>query len=163
MKMRGLSLAARFIYGGLSNVPTNNLLRSYVVSRLHGDESVYADCGSLGVVRDGKILGAVLFHNWQPDYGTIELSAAADSPRWLSRKTINEVFRLCFEQFDCQQVYSRMAADNIRAAKIYDFLGFKRITLPNMRGAGRDEFLMLLTRQEWREVYYRQAKNAQSP
>jgi RimJ/RimL family protein N-acetyltransferase len=149
--MKRLQLSRSFVYGNRANPEINNLLRRYVATRLHGDESVYADCGSLGIVSDKKLLGAVLFHNWQPDFGTIELSAAADSPRWLLKQTIREIMGICFDQLQCQQIFSRMAADNERAAQIYEFLGFNCILLPNMRGAGKHEYLMLLTVDEWRE------------
>jgi RimJ/RimL family protein N-acetyltransferase len=79
----------------------------------------------------------------------IELSAAADSPAWLCRRSINEIMTICFEQHNCQQIVSRMAIDNERAIQIYDFLGFDTVILPNMRGKGRHEHLKLLTKDKW--------------
>ena len=143
-------MSHKFVYGNETTPKTNGYLQKYVALRVFGKENDFGPSGSLGVW-DGnrKILGAVIFHGWQPDYGVIELSAAADSPKWLSRRAIREIMGICFDQHKCQQVVSRMATDNARAIKIYDFIGFKKLLLPNMRGRGRDEWLMLLTRDEW--------------
>ena len=74
---------------------------------------------------------------------------------------------ICFEQHKCQQIVSRMARDNERAIKIYRFLGFKGILLPNMRGSGKHEWLMLLTSDQWKanklnEVHIGQAAGTNS-
>ena len=159
MKMRGLSLAVSFIYGGPSNVAVNDLLRTYVVSRLHGDESVYAECGSLGVVSDEKILGAVLFHNWSDEYSIIELSAASDSAAWLPKKTLKEIFGICFDQLKVNQVFARHSVENKIIERIFKFIGGSQIILPNMRGKNRDESLMMLTEQQWRSCKLQEVKN----
>jgi len=142
-------LSLRFVYGGPSNSENNDILRSYVVSRINGDESVYADCGSLGVMDGDKIIGAVLFHNWSEEYSIVELSAAADRADWLSRKTLKEIFGICFDQLGVNQTFARHSVDNKIVERIFRFLGGKQIILPNMRGRGKDESLMLLTADEW--------------
>ena len=142
-------MSRRFIYGNKENIELNKSLCEYVALRVWGEPNDFGPCGSMGVLSGDRLLGAVVFHGWQPEYGTIELSAAADSPLWLSRATIREIMDICFKQHGCQQILSRIEAGNDRALKIYDFLGFTRIRLPNMRGRGVDEILMLLTDTEW--------------
>ena len=103
----------------------------------------------MGVFKNDTLIAAVVFHSWLPDYGIMEISAAATNPQWLTKTTIREIMANCFESHNCQQLVSRMAVDNERAVKIYKFLGFTSVLLPNMRGRGKDEFLMLLTKEQW--------------
>ena len=64
---------------------------------------------------------------------------------------------ICFVQHNCQQIVSRMAVNNERAIKIYKFLGFTSVTLPNMRGSGKHELLMLLTSDQWKAHKFSEA------
>ena len=109
----------------------------------------FGPSGSMGIFRGSKLIAVVVFHSWQPEYGVIEISAAALSPAWLTRRTINEIMTNCFERLDCQQIVSRMAVENKRAIQIYKFLGFQPLLLKNMRGRGKDEWLFLLTSDQW--------------
>jgi RimJ/RimL family protein N-acetyltransferase len=144
-----LSPDVKFIFGNKANPKLNEDLCEYVSQRIWGKKNDFGPCGSIGVISGEHVLGAAVFHNWQEDDGVIEISAAADSPRWLGRKTIHEIMGICFKQHGCQQIVSRMAIDNERAIRIYEFLGFTKIILPNMRGRGKDEYLMLLTDEMW--------------
>jgi hypothetical protein len=139
-----------FIYGNKSNPELNAALCIYVAHRIFGQENDFGPCGSLGILDGDTLLGAVVFHNWQDEYGTIEISAAADNPRWLSKATIREIMRICFDLHRCQTLVVRQAQDNNRASKIFRFLGFKEILLPNMRGKNKHEILFLMTVDEWR-------------
>lgn len=142
-------MAVSFIYGNKSNPGLNASLFEYVSKRIWGEVTEIGPYGTLGILNGSKLLGAVVFHNWQDEWGVIELSAAADSPRWLSRATIREIMNICFVQHKCQQLITRQAAENERAVQIYRFLGFTEILLPNMRGKGKHEILMALTDEEW--------------
>jgi RimJ/RimL family protein N-acetyltransferase len=132
-----------------SNPELNAALSRYVANRIATTVEAFGPCGSLGVVRNDNVIAAVVFHNWVPDYGVIELSAAADDPRWLARKTIRQIMTICFDQHKCQQIYARIEADNRRACQIFDFLKFSKMVLPNMRGRGQDEALYMMTADEW--------------
>ena len=103
----------------------------------------------MGIFKNKKLIAAIVFHGWQPEYGVIEISAAATNAAWLSKRTIREIMAVCFDQHGCQQIVSRMATDNSRAIQIYEFLGFQKVLLPNMRGSGKHEWLMLLTKDQW--------------
>lgn len=109
----------------------------------------FGPCGSMGIFKNQKLIAAIVFHGWQPEYGVIEISAAATNAAWLSKRIIRQIMAVCFDQHDCQQIVSRMATDNSRAIQIYEFLGFQKVLLPNMRGSGKHEWLMLLTKDQW--------------
>ena len=112
--------------------------------------SDFGPCGTLGIFNNDRLIAGIIFHEWQPRYGTMEITAAATSPAWLTKRSIREIMAICFDQHQCQQIFSRMAIDNERAVQIYKFLGFNSVLLPNMRGSGKHEWLMLLTRDQWK-------------
>ena len=118
--------------------------------KIYGGPNDFGPCGTLGVFDKGNLIAGVVFHNWQDEYGVIEISAAADDARWLTKTVIRTIMAIVFDQHGCQQLATRQAVENERAVKNYRFLGFTEIILPNMRGTGQHELLMLLTADEWR-------------
>src|ERR1019366_6776743 len=46
--------------------------------------NAFGPCIGVGVAsEDGKPLGGVIFHDWQPRFKTVQASFASDSPRWM--------------------------------------------------------------------------------
>ena len=108
----------------------------------------------MAVLHDEAIIAVVVFHNFDRHAGVIELSAAADSARCISRPVLREMFGYAFDQLGCQQVVMRIAPDNgagprglQRLAKAY---GFQPTVLPRMRGRDKDDVLWRLTVEDWR-------------
>lgn len=106
--------------------------------------------GTILAVTDGKsITGAVLFHNYNPDCGTIEISAASDSKRWLTRAILREIFGFAFHQLGVQAVVARMVAGR-DLARIFTAYGFKQYDIPRLRGRDTAESIMVLSDDDWR-------------
>lgn len=82
----------------------------------------------LGVVRNGLILGGVVFDQYTETEGqaNIVMSGAFDSPRWASRATLRQLFIYPFIQLGCRRMTTITRADNERALKLDEGLGFKR-------------------------------------
>jgi RimJ/RimL family protein N-acetyltransferase len=144
-------MALEFIYGNETTPEINRFLSDYVGAHVFGRLNDFGPCGSLGICQDKTIIAGVIFHNWTPDYGVIEISMAAESPAWFSRRSCREILGICFNQHHCQQVVARVAVENDALIRILDFLKFTRLRLPNMRGKGKDEYLLMLTADEWRQ------------
>jgi RimJ/RimL family protein N-acetyltransferase len=142
-------LSRKYIYGGPSNPHINVIVSDYVSALVAEGRSDWGPCGTMGIVLDGVLSGAVVFHNWMEQYGTMEISCAATDPRWLTKETIRNCLSVCFDQHKCQQIFSRVAPDNLRTLKIWDFVGFKRLELPNMLGKNKPEILMYFTDDDW--------------
>lgn len=82
---------------------------------------------AIGVVGSGgEPIGGVVFHNWQPTYRTIDLSGAAISPRWLTRRIVHEILAYPFEQLDCLRVSAITTKRNHAARNTLVKLGFVR-------------------------------------
>src|SRR5579862_9033727 len=60
---------------------------------------------AIGVVsEDGRALGGVVFHNYQPRFRNIEVSFASETPRWLTRNLIRQLLAYPFDQLACQRL-----------------------------------------------------------
>lgn len=103
---------------------------------------------SLGA--DGGMIGAAIFQNYDKDNGTIEISAAAVSPRWLSRNVLYEMFEYPFEQLGCQAVVMRCDPEDKRLSRIFGAYGFKRYDIPRLRGRDKSEAIYVLAEEDWR-------------
>lgn len=105
----------------------------------------------------GRILSAVLFHNWQPQYGVIEISGAGSGP-WLSRDSIADLFGFAFEQMGAQAVVARMDEENPATVGMLRF-GFTRHDIPRLRGRDKAETLFVLTDDAWLKSRFRKEKH----
>ena len=105
--------------------------------------------GTILAVADAeKLCAAVLFHNYNPGAGTIEISAASDSKRWLTRPILREIFAFAFLQIGVQAVVARMAAGR-DLARIFTAYGFKKYDIPRLRGRDKAESIMVLSDDDW--------------
>lgn len=75
---------------------------------------------------DETILAGVVFHDYSPKFGTCQVSVAADSARWATRRIIRELLSVPFYGYGCRKVWSIMAQSNERAIKFNLGIGFKR-------------------------------------
>lgn len=140
------------VFGGTSNPEVNEAIGRFAARIIWGDEvsRFNGAFGTAGVLKDGVLIGAFVFHSWQPENGTIELSFASTDKRWLTRRIIREVFKNCFDVFQCQLVFARTADDNTITRSLGKRYGFKETILPRFRGRDKDEVLLTLTDDDWR-------------
>lgn len=94
------------------------------IPELHGREFLDTHTG-MGVEDSaGRILGVVCFHNYDPDAGTMQVSAAADDARWLlAREAIRVMRHYVFIVCDCQKIWSITPAKNRRGIRLLKALG----------------------------------------
>lgn len=139
-----------FLYGNKSDPVLNAALARFAAVRIFGRDNDWGPCGTLGVVKGGNVVAAVVFHNWHPEHGVIEISAASNDRMWLSRRVLSEIFSICFEQHRCQLVVARMDPEAAHTRRIFRAYGFRETILPRFRGRDKDEIMMMLGDEEWR-------------
>lgn len=69
------------------------------------------------------ITAVVVYNNYLPTC-SIDIHCASAGGRWLTRPFLAAVFRYPFEQLKVRRVTARIGADNPRARKFLDHLGF---------------------------------------
>lgn len=92
----------------------------------------------------------VVFHNWNPGAGVIELSAASSRRNWLTKARLREIFGYPFNQLECQMVYARASVHNHRVRRIWGALGAEEYTIPRLRGRDEGETILTLPVEAWR-------------
>lgn len=112
---------------------------------------------AIGVADDTGLIGGVVFCNWDPDAGVIEMVAAATDPRWLSREVIKTMFGYAFDRAGCQLVVWRVSERNKRTRRLAERLGFEGHLVPRLRGRDEDEIVFTLADEAWRAGKYGKA------
>lgn len=105
---------------------------------------------AIGVEQRGEIVAGVVYHNWDPEAGVIEMSAASKTRAWLRRDILETLFRYPFAVVGCQMVCARHSENNTRVRRIWNALGADETVVPRMRGRHEDEIVATLTVEQWR-------------
>lgn len=109
----------------------------------------FGPCAAIGVARNEDLIGGVVFSNWAPEAGVMEMTAAATDPLWLNREVIRTVFEYAFKHHNCQLVVWRVSPGNERTVALAERLGFTATRIPRLRGRNEDELLFALTDDRW--------------
>lgn len=129
----------------------NALIASWVGKKLFGDKARgFGQCTTMAVLDGQELVGAMVFHNYESGAGVIEVSGAADHPKWLTRKILHEMFAFPFDEIGCQLVVMRVSASNTRLSRILTAYGFESYRIPRLRGRNEDEIVFTLTDDRWR-------------
>ncbi|WP_420959365.1 GNAT family N-acetyltransferase [Brucella sp. IR073] len=138
------------IWGDSQNPALCRHLCAFVERSIGGYGLGFGNAVAMGVFDGIELAGAVVFHNWEPRAGVIEMSAAAVSRRWLTRPVLQRMFDYAFEDAGCQMAVLRVSERNkpmIRIARAY---GFSGTFIPRLRGRDEGEFIFTLTDDDWR-------------
>lgn len=91
--------------------------------------SDFGPCWAVGVVRREALAAVTVFHDYQPDSGTVQVSVAADSPLWASRPIVSAILGAAFSGRlgrPVRKVWSAVPSTNARALRFNVGIGFKR-------------------------------------
>lgn len=103
----------------------------------HVDE--FKDLAAIGVERDGKLIGGVVFHEYRGN--DIQMSCAATSKRWLTEGTLRAMFAYPFITLNCERVSAFTPKRNSHTRRFLERLGF--VEEGNMRrGFGSDDCII---------------------
>ena len=112
----------------------------------------------VGVIRGGKLVAAVAYSgyfagndHWSPD---VEMTAAADSPRWWSRSVGRDLLGIPFRQFGCERVTLRVRKKDKRTRRFVEGIGFKLEGIIRRALRSDDACLYGLTRRDWERGKY---------
>ena len=137
-------------------VGADKAVADFVAGIIWGDERLFSpDSRAIGIQgSDGTLLGGVVYHNWTPHAGTIELSAASLSARWLTRRIIGELLAYPFYGCGCQLLLGQTEKSNTRDRKLMCGIGFMETHVPRLFGRDNDGILQTLTDDQWKAGAY---------
>lgn len=124
------------------------------VAALTGFRPDFGNCRTMAVLdKDGKMVAGLVFHNWSPEFGVIEVSAAAITPRWATRTVLNTALAYVFSH--CQMAVARIHENNLPARRLWKGLGAEEHILPRLRGRNASEAILLLTDDAWAQSKFK--------
>lgn len=94
------------------------------------------------------MVAGMVYHNWEPEFGVIEMSGAAEDKRWMTKSVIHEFLAYPFSF--CAVVMARHDPDN-PARSIWLRIGATETEIEHGRGLGRPLVLATLTKPRWLE------------
>lgn len=135
----------RYLYG------QDEAVAKFVVALIpHNNGHGFGRVKTIGVLDDGgRLIAGVVYGNWHPEAGVIEIAAAAITPRWLTRQTIEVIYRYPFEQCGCQMIVQRTPANDERLLRQLAVGGYTFVLVPRLFGRDRDCVICTLTKETW--------------
>lgn len=110
-----------------------------------------ADATAMAVERDdGSIAGVVAFHDWQPLYKTLQVSAVSESAHWMrAREAWRLMFRYAFDYVGAEKLWSATPRQNKRALRFVIGLGFQPEAVLERHFGSDDAVISRLFAHEW--------------
>lgn len=139
-----------------ANIQEIEWLRAWLQKRLP-DTDIGNDSVCLGVWRNGKLAAVAGFYNYR--HVDIEISFAADDPRWATKQTIAWILGYPFLQLKTQRVTAMVAKSNKRCRKLLLGAGF--LEEGRHRDAGRNLETMFsygMTNRDYQRRYCHRKK-----
>lgn len=124
------------------------LVAHWVAERIPGCERGFGPCAAMCI--GNPIIAGVVFHNYSPEGGVMEMSAAAESPRWLTRPVLRAMHAYIFEDAACQMAVLRVSERNKRMLRIGEAYGYTPFRIPRLRGRDEAEIILTLTDDQWK-------------
>ena len=144
------------LWASSSNPDMNDAIGRFVAGLIPHMHRGFADHASMGVFDEsGMMIAGIIWHDWNPEHGTIEFSGAGTSKRWLTPAVLKEMFEYPFLQLGCQTVFTRNSAQNVMAngrglQRMLKAYGFEAIRIPRLFGRHEDGVLHILHDDVWR-------------
>ena len=99
---------------------------------------------------DGRILGVVAFHSFEPWNRTIEVSAVAEDPRWMrAREAWRLMFSSAYDVCGVDKIWSRTPASNERALRFLRAVGFEREAVLRRHFGDDDAVISCRFKEDW--------------
>lgn len=110
-----------------------------------------ADQQGIGLERNGELVGGVLYENF--DGRNIWMHCAGVG-RWITRDLLKAAFSYPFIQLDCSAVWGWVEAENEKARRLDEHLGFKQqAVIPAASKNGGDVIIYRMTKEECRFLH----------
>ena len=138
------------VWGGANAPDIHSAISQWVSLHSFGHPgNVWDSATSYGVLKDGKPIAGVVYHDYKPSCGTIQYSGASINRAWLQGPTLHNMFSYMFDIAGCQTVLTGNAESNTGLHGILERLDHKKHIIESAWGEGQDLYLWTLTRERW--------------
>lgn len=148
-------------YRVVHDEPGGSTIANFVHDEI-GRRQTFGPCRAIGVMAPrGRIIGGLVFHNWQPDHRYVEISGAGRGP-WLTKPLLDASFRYASAFVD--RVVFRTSEHNERARRTLEALGAVCTLIPALRGPSEGEYFCVIDAQEFgRQLEHGRWKRTRTP
>lgn len=135
----------------VTNGRETDLLSRWVAELIWpGQKRDFGNCQGLAVVEDDQLIAGMIYHNWEPASGVVEISGASTTKRWLTKETLRVMFQIPFRDWECQAVVMRVSDHDKPLHRILKAYGFEHYRIPRLRGRDEVENVFVLTDDAWK-------------
>lgn len=134
------------------NVLPRDVVVRWVQRALFGPGETFSDpnAQAIGLYNNNNdLVAGVVYHNWSPSSGSIEMSAYSTTRVWANKSVVRLLFDYPFLQVGCRIVVARHAEDNTHARRIWSALGASEHIIPDLRADGLGEAIAVLRKETW--------------
>lgn len=148
------------LWGGSNNPELNEALAKWCAAQIGLSRGFGAPYVTMGVFDGETLIAVMLYNNYQPEAGVIEIHGAGLTPRWLTRTVLKAMFSYPFDQLGCQMVVMRVSEQDHRLLRILTSYGFDHVVIPRLRGRDEGERIFYLTDDTWRSNGFHASRSA---
>lgn len=142
------------IVWGSENPQANQAMGNWCAAHLGFRRPFDAPFTTMGVFEGSDLVSVVLYNNFHPDEGVVELHCASTTPRWLAKPVLWAMFDFPFNKLGCQTVVMRVSENNTRLLRILTAYGFDHVLIPRLRGRNEGERVFWLTDDAWKANHF---------
>lgn len=135
-------------FGPESYPEQNTTVGDFVSRKIWGEPDCFEKYCTMAVLRDGDLIAGVVYHNWHPKDGVIELSTGGGDG-WVARPVLRAMFALPFEILGARLVVWRVSEHNVKVRSMARRLGFQETVIPRLRGDNEAECVCTLHADDW--------------
>lgn len=145
----------RLIIGDDANVA------EWVRRRMQRPVASFGSCTAIGVADGPSPIAGVVYHNWIESVPAVEMSIAAEHPKWAKRGIIKALLDYPFQQLGCVRVSAIIPIDNARALRFVRGIGFVQEGVARKGFGDTHAAVCGMTDDDHRKLFKRKARHGQ--
>lgn len=123
---------------------------AFVASHAPLDPPDFGEYMTLAILNAaGCLVAGVVYSDYRPRYGTVQLAGASVSPQAASPQTARVVLAFAFEQLGVQKIWTQSGLSNKRALRLLKFYGFTQEAVLGHEYGNEHCVRMRLFRRDW--------------
>lgn len=127
---------------------TNGVITRWVCDRLEAGRTWLGEHFTIGFVRDGKLIGGLIYHDCRPGRD-VWWTLYTEDKHWCSKKNLRFMFSLAFDFYRCRRISMLTGINNLKCLKLAYQLGFRAEgVLKEYSDDGSDAVIMALHKEQ---------------
>lgn len=109
----------------------------------------FGNCQCIAVMDGDQLAAGLVYHNFDPEAGVVEISGASWIKGWLTRDVLRIMYAYPFIDCGCQAVVQRVSDADTAQHRMLKAYGAERYRIPRLRGREEAENVFVTTLEAW--------------